>query len=143
MTPPGLDAAMVQVKLRTMRELLDDMDAAGSLDPTILQGDRMLRHGVERILTQLVELAAGINGHLAVARLGRGAATYRESFELAAQLGALPDDLAERLLPSVGLRNVLVHEYAAVDLRLVAAGVERARSDYRAYIKAVAGFLPG
>lgn len=142
MTPPTLDGAMLQAKLRAMRELLDDLDGAGDLDADSLQADRMLRHGVERILTQLVELAAGVNGHLAVTQLGRGAATYRESFELAERVGALPADLAARLVPSVGLRSVLVHEYAAVDLRLVASGAERAKSDYRAYIRAVAQFLP-
>lgn len=72
MTPPGLDGAMLQAKLRAMRELLDDLDGAGDLDADVLQADRMLRHGVERILTQLVELAAGVNGHLAVTQLGRG-----------------------------------------------------------------------
>lgn len=143
MTPPALDAAMVQAKLRSMRELLDDLDAAGDVDRSRLQDDRMLRHAVERVLTQLVELATGINSHLAAARLGRGAATYREAFDLAVRVGALPADLAQRLTPSVGLRNLLVHEYAEVDLALVAQGASRARSDYRAYVAAVARFLPG
>jgi uncharacterized protein YutE (UPF0331/DUF86 family) len=124
-----------------MRELLDDLDALPSIDLAALRADRMLRHGVERILTQLVELAVAVNGHLAVVQLGRGAATYRESFALAARAGALPADLAERLAPSVGLRNVLVHEYAAVDLRLVVAGVDQARTDYRAYVAAIADVL--
>jgi uncharacterized protein YutE (UPF0331/DUF86 family) len=141
MTPPVLDGAMLQAKLRAMRELLDDLDALPSIDLAALQADRMLRHGVERILTQLVELAVAVNGHLAVAQLGRGAATYRESFALAARAGALPADLAERLAPSVGLRNVLVHEYAAVDLRLVVAAVDQARTDYRAYVAAIADVL--
>lgn len=143
MTPPALDVALVHLKLRAMRELLDDLDGAGEVDADTLAGDRMLRHAVERILTQLVEQAAAVNGHLAVARLGRGAATYRESFDLAVQAGALPAALAARLVPSVGLRNVLVHEYTAVDLALVARGVELARTDYRSYVRAVAASVPG
>ncbi len=141
MTPPVLDGAMLQAKLRAMRELLDDLDTLPSIDLAALQADRMLRHGVERVLTQLVELAVAVNGHLAVVRLGRGAATYRESFALAARAGALSADLAERLAPSVGLRNVLVHEYAVVDLRLVLAAVDQARTDYRAYVAAIADVL--
>ena len=57
-------------------------------------------------------------------------------------LAADPQDLAERLAPSAGLRNVLVHEYAQVDLALVARGVELARTDYRAYVREVARGLP-
>jgi uncharacterized protein YutE (UPF0331/DUF86 family) len=54
---------------------------------------------------------------------------------------ALPADLAERLAPSVGLRNVLTHEYVEVDLALVVRGVELARQDYRAYVRAIAATL--
>lgn len=142
MTPPALDAAAVHAKLRSMRLLLDDLDGIGAVDAGALERDRMLRHAVERVLTQLVELAAAINSHVAAAAVGRGAATYRESFDLAVEAGALPADLAARLLPSVGLRNVLVHEYAEIDLALVARGVERARDDFRSYVRAVARFLP-
>ena len=66
-----------------MRGLLDDLadvDAAGAPP---LADNRMLRHGVERILTQLVEVATAINEHVAGARLQRVATSYRESFELA------------------------------------------------------------
>lgn len=134
---------MVQLKLRAMRELLDDLDAAPVVDEAALRHDRMLRHAVERILTQLVEQAATINTHVAVARLGRSATTYRESFGLAVEAGALPADLARRLTPSVGLRNVLVHDYAVVDLGLVVRGVSLAREDYRTYVQVLSRFLPG
>lgn len=141
MTPPALDVGAVQAKLRLMRALLDDLDTAGNVDLRRLQADRMLRHAVERILTQLVDLAVAVNGHLAVARLGTGADTYRESFALAVRAQALPADLAERLSPSVGLRNVLTHEYVTVDLTLVVHAVELARTDYRSYVRAVATTL--
>ena len=142
MTPPDLDREVVHAKLHRLRELLDDLDALPHLDGAVLERDRMLRHAVERVLTQVVELAAGINNHLVAARLGKGALGYRESFLLAADAGALPRDLAERLAPSAGLRNVLVHQYAEIDLDQVAAAVALARTDYRAYAQAIADGLP-
>lgn len=143
MTPPPLDADLVLVKLRHMRALLDDLDGVPAVSATDLQRDRMLRHALERILTSLVELAAGINAHLAAATLGSGAATYRESFQLAVRVGALPVELAERLAPSAGLRNVLVHEYVAVDLEQVVAAVALSRTAYRSYLHAVADWVAG
>lgn len=71
MTPRRLDPSIVQVRLSVLRRLLDDLagvDAAG--EPSLAE-DRMLRHGVERILTQLVELATAINEHVVGARLQR------------------------------------------------------------------------
>ena len=41
------------------------------------------------------------------------------------------------LAPSAGLRNVLVHQYAEIDLDQVVAAVGRARTDFRAYVQAI------
>ena len=60
---------------------------------------------------------------------------------MAAQAGALPQELAERLAPSAGLRNVLVHEYVDVDLDQVVTAVALARTDYRSYVRAIADAL--
>lgn len=143
MTPPSLDVATVHAKLHAMRELLDDLDGVGPVDVELLRRDRLLRYAVERILTSLVDLAVAVNGHLAVARLGAGATTYRESFALAERAGVLPPDLAQRLAPSAGLRNVLTHEYLAVELEFIVDGVTSARVDYREYVRVLARVVTG
>lgn len=110
MTPRRLDPSIVHARLSVMRGLLHDLadvDAAGKLP---LPENRMLRHGVERIRTQLVELATAINEHVVGARLQRVATSYRESFELAEECGLIDKQLRDDLLPSVGMRNILVHE---------------------------------
>ena len=119
-----------------MRGLLDDLadvDAAG--EPPLAE-NRMLRHGVERILTQLVEVAAAINEHVAGARLQRVATSYRESYELAEECG-----LIDKQLPSVGMSNILVHEYLEIDLQKVVTAVPLALSCYRRYVQQVAAFV--
>lgn len=67
--------------------------------------------------------------------------TYRESFIAAADAGFISAELAERLAPSAGLRNILTHEYVEVDLDLVAVAVQTATVDYRAYVGSVAQAL--
>ncbi len=141
MTPAPLDAGSVAGKLALLRQLLDDLDAAGEVTRERLERDRLLRYAVERILTQLVDLAVAINGHVAVAQLGQAPPDYRSSFGLAAQAGALGADLAQRLAASVGLRNVLTHEYVTIDLEVVVRSVGLAQQDYRAYVTAVARFV--
>ncbi len=46
-----------------------------------------------------------------------------------------------RLDPSIGMRNVLVHEYLEIDLRKVALAVPPALSCYRRYVQQVAEFV--
>lgn len=141
MTPPDLDVDIVHARLRMMRELLDDLAGAGDLTANRLEADRMTRHAVERILTQLVELAVAVNGHVAAALLGRGPSDYRESFQLVAEAGVLPHELAARLAPSAGLRNLLVHEYAKIDLARIAESAAEAIEGYREYIRVIAEAL--
>lgn len=141
MTPRRLDPSIVQARLSVMRGLLDDLaevDAAG--EPQLTE-NRMLRHGIERIFTQLVELAATINEHVAGARLQRVATSYRESFELAEGCGLIDKQLRDDLLPSVGMRNILVHEYLEIDLRKVVMAVPVTLNCYRRYVQQVAQFV--
>lgn len=141
MTPPALDLGVVQTRLALIEQLLDDLERTGDVDADRLARDRMLRHAVERILSQIVDLAVSINSHVASAVLATAPKDYRTSFDLADEAGLLAPDLVERLKPSVGLRNVLAHEYVEVDLALVAAATRLARSDYRTYVRAVSSWL--
>jgi uncharacterized protein YutE (UPF0331/DUF86 family) len=53
----------------------------------------------------------------------------------------IDQDLAERLKRSVGLRNILVHEYVGTDLGVVAASIGDALTDYGAYVRSAARWL--
>lgn len=141
MTPPTLHGAAVQAKLRLMRELLDDLGSLGDVAPEMLERERLVRRAVERVLTQLVDLAASVNSHVVTASTGRAPDSYRSSFDDAAELGMLPRQLAEALKPSVGMRNLLVHEYVGVDLARVAQAVPTALESYGEYVRHVARWL--
>ncbi len=134
------DTEVVVTRLGLMRELLRDLDAAGQVDARRLGTDRLTRHAVERILTQLVDLAVSINSHAAISA-GVAPNSYRDSFRAAADAGLISLELAERLAPSAGLRNVLTHEYVDIDLDLVAGAADAAKSDYGEYVRTVAQSL--
>lgn len=141
MTPREFHKDVVHVRLRLLGELLADLEDAGQITAERLRTDRMLRHAVERILSQLVDLAVSINGHVSVTLAGRGPQDYRSSFALAADVGMIDPVLAARLEPSAGLRNVLTHEYVEVDLTRVAEASALARTDYREYVRQAAQWL--
>jgi len=141
MTPRRFDHAVVERKLHLLDELLRDLEGAGTVTADALRDDRMLRHGVERLLTQIVQLAVDINAHTVVGMGHPTPSDYRGSFSEAAAVGALSEALAESLLPSVGLRNLLVHEYAAIDLNLVAEACARAVTGFRSYVREISTFL--
>ncbi|MDQ3538137.1 MAG: DUF86 domain-containing protein, partial [Actinomycetota bacterium] len=69
----------------------------GAVSAEKLQQDRARRYIAERILTQLVEVAAAVNSHIAAALLGRAPRDYADSFDEAARAGAIPEGLAQEL----------------------------------------------
>ncbi len=132
---------LMQRRLREMETLLDYLEAVAPVTADALRADLGARLAVERALTQLVEFAVNINTHVVVAGGRLPPDDYRASFSEAAEEGLLSGDLATRLAPSAGLRNILVHRYLEVDLATVSAAVEEARHSFREYVRQVARHL--
>lgn len=85
------------------------------------------RKGVERLLQETVEAAVDANLHLLRALRRPAPGDYFESFLAAGRAGLIPPALAERLAPSAGLRNRLVHEHDEIDDAIVLQAVAEAR----------------
>lgn len=132
-----IDVDVVASRLTLMRDLLRYLEGVGQVTGEHLAADLERRLAVERALCQLVDQAVDVNSHLATRVLTRPPQTQRESFDLAARAGFLPPALAGRLGPSTGLRNLLVHDYAEVDLHRIAAAIPHAVQDYGEYVREV------
>lgn len=140
MTPARLDIATVQRRLRHLHDVLGHLEDLADITSQVLDGDPLKRAAAERLLQVIVDLAVDINGHLVVALTGRAPETGRSSFGDLAACGVISNALAERLAPSAGLRNVLVHQYIDIRTDLVAESIEAAREQFPLYIAAVAEF---
>ena len=125
MTPPSLDRDTAAARLRAMRDSLDELDALRDATPSSLRDEPLTRAAAERLIQVVVDLAVDVNGHVAVSASGAAPATGRDSFIAAAAVGAIDGELAERLVPSAGLRSVLVHRYTDIRTDLVAECIER------------------
>jgi uncharacterized protein YutE (UPF0331/DUF86 family) len=140
-TPRRLDVGTLGAKLRAMRRLLDELDRIGAVDVDRFARDFSTQLVVERIVSQLVDLAAGINTHVLTTETGESPPDVRRSFTAVAETGLIDHDLAERLAPSAGLRNVLVHAYVDVDLARLVAAVPLASEQYAEYVRQVARWV--
>lgn len=141
MTPARLDPDVVRNKLSEITHTLDALASVAELTPERLSNDAVVRAAVERFISRTVDLAVDVNSHISVATLGLAPGDYRESFRMAGEAGAIDAELAERLASSVGMRNVIIHEYERLDLGRLAKAVPLALEDYREYVRDVAGFV--
>lgn len=64
----------------------------------------------------------------------------QEAIEIVAGKKVIPPDFAKRILPMAGLRNILVHEYLAVDNRLLYDHL-RNLQDFRDFQKHILTYL--
>ncbi|MGH9213385.1 MAG: type VII toxin-antitoxin system HepT family RNase toxin [Acidimicrobiales bacterium] len=140
MTPRRLDPDVVAVRLRMLRDLLDQLEELRDVAADRLKAEPLTRAAVERFIQAAVDLAVDVNGHLAVAELDVAPTSGRSSFELAANAGAIDAGLAERLAPAAGLRNVLVHRYTEIAVDRVAAAVTVVLDGFAEYVRQVAVF---
>ncbi|MCA1732023.1 MAG: DUF86 domain-containing protein [Acidobacteria bacterium] len=123
-------------KLETLRRLLRDLQpmAGASLETVAAE-----HYKVERILELLVTASADLLQHL-LAERGIVAGSYKDVFRFAASEGLLDLPLATRLEEAAGMRNVLVHLYDEIDLRILHASIERALKDFAELVAAMIRF---
>jgi uncharacterized protein YutE (UPF0331/DUF86 family) len=136
-----VDAALVRRKLARITRNLEDLATVQSLDLAHYIEDRFRHKGTERLLQETVESAVDVNLHLLKAAGLPPSQDYFRSFVEVGRHGVIPLTLAERLAPSTGLRNRLVHEYDTIDDRRVLGAVGDAVRDFGEYVAAVDGWL--
>jgi len=84
---------------------------------------------------------ADIATHLLSSRELPPPQTMGQAFDQLAQSGIIPPDLAVRLKKAVGFRNVAVHDYEEIDLRIVHAIARNHVDDFEQFARAVMACL--
>ncbi|HMQ24509.1 MAG TPA: DUF86 domain-containing protein [Acidimicrobiales bacterium] len=139
--PPTPDRATVAARLRAMSETLGDLEALRSIRDDTLREEPLTRAAAERLIQVVVDLAVDINTHLVTSATGAAPHTGHDSFTAMAGIGALTDDLANRLAPCAGLRNILVHRYADIRTDLVADAIPTVLDGFAEFVTQVADWL--
>lgn len=125
-------------RLADLREQLDHLRAVAprARDADVLRRDLSLRNDVLFSLLVICQAVIDIAGELA-SRRGIRFQDYTEAVRALRQVDGIPAELVGRLEPLPGFRNVLVHEYVALDYQRV-LGALGELDTVDAFVKAVA-----
>lgn len=134
-------ADVVARRLLALHESLRELGRPECGSAAALVGDAVLRAAVERWLQVAIESVADVAYHVIAAEGWTPPASARDAFRILAAHGRIDGALADRLGLAAGLRNVLVHDYAAIDLELVARAVRDDLGDLRAFASAAAEWI--
>jgi uncharacterized protein YutE (UPF0331/DUF86 family) len=126
-----IDSDAIARRLLTLGECLNELARPEAADAAALARDPLLRAAVERWLQLSIEACIDIATHVVAAEGWTPAGSARDAFLVLANHGKVPLDLAQRLGSAAGMRNVLVHDYVAVDLARIAHAVRHDLADLR------------
>lgn len=128
-----VDSDAIARRLLALSECLLELARPGAGDAGTLARDPILRAAVERWLQVAVEACIDIATHVAAAEGWTPAGSARDAFLVLANHGKVPLDLAQRLGSAAGMRNILVHDYVALDLGRIAHAVRHDLTDLQRF----------
>jgi uncharacterized protein YutE (UPF0331/DUF86 family) len=136
-----LDAAVIRRKLGHIMAALEALRPLRRLTIEEYRARLYERKAAERLLQEAIEAALDVNAHV-LAETGAGVPDdYYSGFIAMGGRGILSPELAQRLAPSAGLRNRLVHEYDTLDDARVLTAMAALLDQYPHYIRAIEAHL--
>lgn len=130
----------VRERLALVRGNLDTLSAAVALPRDRFVADRKEHWAAAYGLQSTVQALLDAGAHVLSGRFKETPKDYGDIVPRLASRGVLEAKLAERLAQVSGFRNVLVHEYAAVDFGLVHDKLQHL-DDLRAFAAAIERWL--
>lgn len=135
---------LVERKISLIQDDLGKLAAFANAAFEEIARDDIKQAAVERMLERIISRAIDVNEHLIAAFAKADTSPpkdYRETFLRLADLGVYPKPFAEEIAKSVGVRNLLVHEYDAVDQEKIYHSIKDCLKDYTEYLDHLIAFL--
>ena len=136
-----MDRQVVEQKLESLRRCLQRIRTKCPAEVQTLAGDVDLQDIVALNLSRAVQLAVDIGAHLIAGMDVPAPGTMGQTFDLLAQQGVLPQELAGQLKKSVGFRNIAVHNYDAINWAIVHSIVMHHLDEFTDYSRAIAQWI--
>jgi len=128
-------------KLERLHGYYAELKTFSAISREEYMNNSIYRRAIERTMQLIVECATDINNMLLKSNEKKGAADYFNSFIDIAELDIIPVEFALKIAPSTGLRNILVHEYEAIDDEIVYHSIKVCLDCYLEYIDLINRYL--
>jgi uncharacterized protein YutE (UPF0331/DUF86 family) len=127
-----VDAEVVARRLLVLNDALTQLAGrAAAISGNTLRTDALLRAAVERWIQVAIDSCVDLAYHVIADNGWTPAESARAAFLRLAEHNVIDAELAARLGLAAGLRNILVHEYAEVDLEILAGAARTGIDDLR------------
>jgi len=135
-----VDAELVLLKLQELNRYLAQLKKHQGATASVLIDDLdkawIIQHGLQLSIQVLLD----IGNHILAAE-GVAVREYADIFHELARLKILPEEYAQSIKGMAGLRNLLVHEYAGIDMDIVSDILNNRLQDFSMFASHIADYL--
>jgi uncharacterized protein YutE (UPF0331/DUF86 family) len=128
-----VDRDLVRRKLTELSEYVSQVSEYRDVTIEQYRADWKTQRIVERTLQMAIEACVDVASHMVADRGLRAPATYADTFEILVQAGLLSPDLGGAMVKMTGFRNVVVHDYAGIDVEVVLRVLRERLDDFRRF----------
>ncbi len=140
-----IDKEFIDKRMRLIRRYGEELDRVLEAPDEAIRQNFREHYTLERLLQLIVDEIIDINNHI-IRHDPRDLETpddFQSAFRRLSDAEILPEELAKRLAPVVGLRNRLIHRYEEIDIDTMIHTIRRERSDFNEYIAAINRYIAG
>lgn len=133
---------LINEKLREMEQnLIFLKQASYEITKDNLKDDIIRYWGIERGLQILIETVIDIANIIISISNVEKPLTYRDSILELSKIGVIPKTFSEELSKMAGFRNILVHDYAKVNEKIILEVLDKKLDDFIEYINYINKWL--
>lgn len=130
-----INKPFIESKLEHIAEYTRQLDIVLDFTDENIRSDFFKLHTLERLIQLIVDEMVDINTHIIRYSDVKTPDDFQSSFRVLAEISIFPFDFAERIAPTVGLRNRLVHRYEEVKPELLIRIAKSEKDDFKEYVK--------
>lgn len=132
-----VDRAIVLRKLASLAEYRKQLQEYADISVEAYRADWKTQRIVERTLQMMIELCADIAGHAVSDNNWRTPETYAETFRVLGENGVLTPEQTAVMEKMAKFRNIVVHQYEAVDAEIVVLILRKHLDDFDLFAKVI------
>ena len=138
-----LEKSLILTKISKLNRYLGFLKQLRDVSFEELKDDFKTIGAVERYLQVSIESIIDIGNEIISQLQLRRPEKYRDIPYILSEENIIPREFADTIASMIGFRNILVHDYASIDLNLVYAFLKNKLEDFNLFIKYVAKWLEG
>lgn len=136
-----IDKTFILKKLEDIQTYIEELEELYTSPREEVVKNYEKLHTAERLLQLIVDTMIDINNHIIKELSLNPADDFQSTFKTLAQSNVISEDLAQKIAPVVGLRNLIVHRYERLDKDLFVDTLKKEQKDFKNFTKEIYEYL--